>query len=141
MAFGARQCTQPGKSHPTSRRHRHDRQNGRPPPVVDVGCFSESLALVRGEQGAPPKAGYIDKSGKLVIPLQFVVADFFSHGLAPASVDGRLWGYIDRTGNFAISPQFDYAFPFFPAGIAWVKLGNAFGYIDTHGRYIWNPQK
>ena len=39
--------------------------------------------------------GYIDKTGKLVIPAQFDDADNFSEGLAGVYTHGK-WGYISR---------------------------------------------
>src|SRR5690349_22947927 len=42
--------------------------------------------------------GYIDKTGKVVIPAQFAEADDFSDGMA--WVNGKdFFGYIDKTGH------------------------------------------
>lgn len=53
------------------------------------------------------KLGFIDYTGKEVIPAQFFpVADFahFNEGLAPvAGPNGE--GYIDPSGRFVIGPQ------------------------------------
>src|SRR5215475_5824817 len=50
--------------------------------------------------------GYIDRSGKLVIPAQFGDAGHFDEGLGPVQV-GKMWGYADHKGKLAIPPQFD----------------------------------
>src|SRR5437870_5048196 len=58
------------------------------------------------------KAGYIDRTGRIVIPLQYALATPFSGGLAAVSPDWRLWGYIDVSGRMVIEPQFAIATPF-----------------------------
>lgn len=49
--------------------------------------------------------GYIDKTGKIIINLQFDGAWSFSEGLALVEI-GKRQGYIDKTGKFIINPQF-----------------------------------
>lgn len=62
--------------------------------------FREGLAPVRqGNQW-----GYIDSSGRWVIPCQFDSAELFSEGKAPVKF-GNEWGYINRLGQ----PVFPYA--------------------------------
>lgn len=85
------------------------------------------------------KWGYMDKTGKVIIPLQFEKADFFSEGLAPVKIDGKV-GYINETGAMAISPLFDDGAEFID-GIAAVKVGSRWGYIDRTGKFIWEPSK
>ena len=101
------------------------------------------------------KWGYIDRSGKIIIPPQFDYAWFFSEGLAPVKI-GRKWGYIDKSGKIVIEPRFDWA-ESFSEGLAGVCIGNClpaiergymkfrgvylgyWGYIDKSGKYIWEP--
>jgi ABC-type Fe3+-citrate transport system substrate-binding protein len=45
------------------------------------------------------KIGYIDKTGKVVVQLQFDYIDSFSDGLAKVDVSNR-YGYIDKTGKY-----------------------------------------
>jgi hypothetical protein len=52
------------------------------------------------------KWGFIDKTGKVVIPTQFENAGSFSEQLAPVSIGGK-WGFIDKTGKVAIPAQFE----------------------------------
>ena len=60
----------------------------------DAKPFSEGLAPVKdGEYW-----GYIDKTGKMVIPATFESADEFSEGLACVQKDGK-YGYVDKKGN------------------------------------------
>src|SRR5215472_13961814 len=50
--------------------------------------------------------GYIDQTGRIVIPPQFDGADPFSEGLAQVWIGGKV-GYIDTTGQIVIAPQYD----------------------------------
>lgn len=60
----------------------------------EVGCFSEGLAGVQknGERG------FIDKTGKVVIPIKYDRAWNFENGKAVAMLNGETF-YIDKTGN------------------------------------------
>jgi hypothetical protein len=57
------------------------------------------------------KWGYIDKTGRLIIPFKFDGAGNFSEGLAAVSIKDKT-GYIDKTGKFVISPRFISGFSF-----------------------------
>ncbi|MGH8761543.1 MAG: WG repeat-containing protein, partial [Burkholderiales bacterium] len=63
--------------------------------------FYEGLAPV----AVKDKWGYIDKTGYLVIDMQFDRANRFSEGLAQVEFRGR-HGFVDRTGKFAIEPKY-----------------------------------
>jgi hypothetical protein len=99
--------------------------------------FSEGMALLRIKPDKPdPVAsneqelhGFIDRSGKVVIPPQFAEAEPFSEGLAAARLKrttvwgmGNAWGYIDESGKFVTELQFNQAEPFYD-GIARVHVG------------------
>lgn len=93
--------------------------------------FSEGLAAVAlgGEEKTPEflhvrdgaKWGFIDTSGKVVVPPQFYVdatyglagnRPSFKEGLAPVAVGDDVhhrYGYIDRTGAWVIQPRFKKA--------------------------------
>ncbi|MEP7148028.1 MAG: WG repeat-containing protein [Acidobacteriota bacterium] len=107
--------------------------------------FSEGLASMNlgmawhGHQKSGGKCGFIDKSGSIVIPVKYDVANSFSEGLAPVSINGK-WGFIDKTGVMKITPRYDWAEPF-ESGISKVTLGEKIGYINTIGNYIWKPSE
>src|SRR5260370_22035067 len=84
------------------------------------------------------KWGYIDKTGKFVIPPQFPHAESFSEGLALVLV-GDKYGYIDNIGKTVIPPQFSHASSF-SEGLAAVRVGDKDGYIDKTGRMAIQPQ-
>lgn len=76
-----------------------------------VSRFSEGMAVVGNRAPGDfiqDRLGYIDKMGKLVIPLQFDQAHAFSDGLAMVSLRYKR-GYIDKAGKFVIEPQFGVA--------------------------------
>ncbi len=73
--------------------------------------FAEGLAVVgrRGPGDAIEETlGFIDKTGTVVIPVQFDEARAFSEGLAMASVRHSR-GFIDKTGAFVIKPEYGTA--------------------------------
>ena len=70
--------------------------------------FSEGLAAVRAADG---KLGYIDKTGKIVIPPQFLYARPFSEGLAAVSNDQFAFGYIDAHGKVVIPLMYHNVYP------------------------------
>ena len=61
--------------------------------------FHDGLALVQ----KAGKWGYIDKSGKYAIPLQFDKVENFADGLARVQKAGE-WIYIDKTGRTVAKP-------------------------------------
>ena len=108
------------------------------------------------------KWGFIDKTGKVVIPPQFDWTMEFSEGLAAVVIHTETrtpnpnsgedirttskWGYIDPTGKMVIKPQFDCAGTF-ENGLAQVTIESdswqdrKIGYIDKTGKYVWEPRK
>lgn len=99
------------------------------------------------------KWGYIDLTGKLVIPYKFDSARSFAEGLAPVMVDRKVfrladsrfdieigkWGYIDQKGDFVIQPKFENC-DLFSEGLAKVWLNGKNGYIDRTGKLIIETQ-
>jgi hypothetical protein len=79
------------------------------PANYPCGKFSEGLAAIYFKTG---KVGYIDRTGKVVIPPQFDSADEFVDGIAKV---------YETPGQ---SERYE----------------SAFGYIDKRGKYIWRPQ-
>ena len=84
------------------------------------------------------KFGYIDRSGKLVIPCIYENTFGFTEGLAAVKVKGKI-GYVDVTGKMVIPPTFDDAYAFFE-GLAWVKISGLYAWIDRTGKVVIEPQ-
>ena len=90
--------------------------------------------------------GYINKTGKFVIPPQFIIANSFSEGLAHVC-DPR-GSYIDKTGKFVIDKPY-YVGGDFHEGLAWVAVPKTkwsdvnrpgdqllYGFIDKTGKLV-----
>lgn len=111
--------------------------------------FFEGLASVSDGE----KYGFIDTSGKLVIPMKYDIvgetehrmsigypndrrqvntgpfsAVYFSQGLCAVNENGK-YGFIDKTGNFVIPPQFDGPSNFYE-DVATCKIGNYYYIIE-----------
>jgi WG containing repeat len=86
--------------------------------------------------GARQESGFIDRTGKIVIPLQshWFAAGKFSEGLAKVAVKWK-YGFIDTTGRLVIIPQYDTTGDF-SEGLAMVAVGDNFGFIDRTGKIV-----
>ena len=91
------------------------------------------------------KWGFIDRTGKIVVPLQFASANDFHEGLALVTANGKKL-FIDAAGRVVITPQFDIIHDF-SEGLAAVNVGEKripnlglisnpgkWGYIDKAGK-------
>jgi hypothetical protein len=110
--------------------------------------FSDGLAGVQtSDERGRPLDGFIDTTGKLVIPAKFTGASDFSEGLAAAAVsknDVMTWGYVDKTGAWAIEPQYGMARDFSEGLAAVTHISNgatAWGYIDKTGTMVVPPRQ
>lgn len=88
--------------------------------------------------------GFIDRTGKVVVPARYSRATEFSDGLAAVKTGGThaaggKWGYIDRTGAEVVAPRFDWARPF-QNGYAGVRVGEKWGFIDRAGKVVVEPR-
>jgi hypothetical protein len=98
--------------------------------------FYEGLAKV---EGYDKKIGFMDKKGKIVIPIQYKAIEVFQEGLA-AYRDNSGWGFIDKTGKIIIEPQFQKVHDGFKNGVCKVIKNNQWGYINKKGEFIWKEQ-
>jgi hypothetical protein len=98
--------------------------------------FSEGLArVVKGG-----KVGFIDKSGKFVIPPTLSSAYSFSEGLAVVIDKKGKYSFIDKQGNRTIPGEFDAATSFV-LGLAHVRTGIDYysakwSYIEKSGKPV-----
>lgn len=79
--------------------------------------------------------GFMDKTGKAVIPARFEFVGNFRNGLAPVKTGGK-WGYIDKTGSFVIPPKYGDQGPGFYEGLAKMQQDGKTGFIDRNGRTV-----
>lgn len=107
--------------------------------VVDMWekdeVFKEGLLPIRKDDGF----GYIDKTGKFVIPCSFDEADEFNEGIAwVRKGDYNNWGCIDKNGQTVL--PFVYERNEFHDGLAIISIESnrkrLFGYMDKHGKTV-----
>ena len=102
----------------------------------DYFDFHEGLVKVRVLVGDDYKFGYLDKFGKIAIPIIYENAYDFSEGLAFVEKDGK-WGFIDKNGRTIIPFIYDTSSgASFHNGIAAVKKDGKSGMIDKSGNIV-----
>lgn len=95
----------------------------------EYGEFTGELAPVVKDG----RIGYMNTSGKMIIPPLYEMGQQFYEGLASVKRNGS-YGYIDLSGNEAVKPQFEYAFPF-RGGHALVKTDGKYRFINRQGQW------
>ncbi len=128
------------------------------PKFEDAENFSEGLAPVKvrsadtvwcpadaegNRSGSTMMYGYVDKTGKLVIPAVFNSAAPFSEGIASVRKCDQAY-FIERTGKTVVAGNFTYASSF-SEGLARFEIltkdGLLSGYVDKNGKVVWGPAK
>jgi len=97
-----------------------------------VGVFHDGLAVVK----AAERYGYIDRSGAIVIPIQWMAAYDFSEGLAALRVDKKHFHFIDTAGTVVIKSKKYDSVGRFRNGICRVVKGGKVKWIDTKGKEL-----
>ena len=100
----------------------------------EARSFENGLAAVK-KNG---KWGFIDKTGKEVIPMQYSDVGYFNEGLVPVEL-GEQWGFFDNKGQEVIPVKLQYDNVWsFREGLAKVcKIGNfECGFIDKTGQEV-----
>ncbi|NQT92917.1 MAG: WG repeat-containing protein [Lentisphaerae bacterium] len=82
--------------------------------------------------------GFVDKAGKIVIPITFERAEDFFDGRAKVWRDGK-WGFIDKRGKLVIDHRFERVFDFSEQR-ARFERDERFGFIDKTGRIAIEPR-
>lgn len=83
------------------------------------------------------KWGFIDLTGKEVIPLKFDYAKSFSEGLASVCIQEK-WGFINKDGDIVIPLKYD-AVTSFSSGLSGVMIDSLWGIINSKGELLVNP--
>ena len=97
-----------------------------------VGVFHDGLAVVK----AAERYGYIDRSGAIVIPIQWIAAYDFSEGLAALRVDKKHFQFINTAGTVVIKSKKYDSVGRFRNGICRVVKGGKVQWIDTRGKEL-----
>ncbi len=109
-----------------------------------VDCLSEeglSMVTKPGNKKAPYLYGFVNRQGKVVVPLKYYTANDFSEGLAAVcknvgKSDQLLCGYINASGKEVIPLKFENLPGDFLQGLAPVKQKGKWGFIDTKGKVV-----
>jgi hypothetical protein len=138
-------CSGPAAGHPDGAR----KDDAGAPPVAWAGKSEESPRLY--PVWLRDKIGFIDNTGKLVIPPQFGgeylwKGGEFSDGMARTAVATLerpgyccRFGYINAEGRVVVEPQYWEAEDF-SEGLAAVLMEGRWGYIDKEGRTALGPK-
>ena len=97
-----------------------------------VGVFHDGLAVVK----AAERYGYIDRSGAIVIPIQWMTAYDFSEGLAALRVDKKHFQFINTAGTVVIKSKKYDSVGRFRNGVCRVVKGGKVKWIDTKGKEL-----
>ena len=95
--------------------------------------FKEGLAPVMNDEEF---WGFVDDTGKLVIPCRYRQVGSFSEGLAYVSDDYQFYGYIDKTGRLVIPMDFKEAGNFENGKADVTTENNKAAVIDKTGKII-----
>ena len=99
---------------------------------TNFGTFHEGLAKYT-DQGW----GFIDPSGRAVIPAKFPMVGDFSEGLAFVSPSGdQRYGYINKLGELVIPPRFKYASDFHEGLAVVILMKLQYAFIDRTGKIV-----
>ncbi len=80
------------------------------------------------------KYGFVNKTGKEIVPLIYDAVGNFSDGLAWVRIDDK-YGYVDTTGTLVTPIKFDIVNNF-KNGTASIKLDGFYSRINQKGEYI-----
>lgn len=101
-----------------------------------VSPYRDGLAKVRKGH----LYGFIDKHGKVVIPIKYEDAWDFRNSLTRVQLEGR-YGFIDTSGKIIIPIKYDKVFDFNDHGMAQAKIDDVWFYIDKTGKCVKNCPK
>jgi WG containing repeat len=116
--------------------------------VFSTGCFAQSDSTVDvAAVQKDGKWGYIDKSGKEIVPCKYDYIGDFLDGVAPVKIN-RKSGFVDIFGKEVIACKYDFIGKFYDVDVfdssvgkhvtvmAKVRIGKRWGYIDKRGKEI-----
>lgn len=107
----------------------------------EIKQFTDGLAIVaKKSSDGILQYGAADKTGKLIIPLQYKYLGNVSEDLICFSRD-KAYGYIDKNNKEIIAPMYRSAASF-KSGLACVSLIDStyYGYIDKKNNWIIKPK-
>lgn len=99
--------------------------------------FIDGIAIITDLK----KWGAIDKTGKIVVPLEFSKIEFFSEGYAVAKKNkDEKFGLIDKTGKFIIEPKYEKLDDVHEGLLCFYDDNkDKWGYLNTKGEVVIKP--
>jgi len=91
-----------------------------------IGMSSEGMIQIF-KGGGDYHTGFIDLTGKEIVPIKYDDSYGFIEGLAAVQL-GEKWGFIDKTGKVAVPIVYDNVMPF-SGNYAWVAQNGKWGMI------------
>ena len=96
----------------------------------DISLFSQDLACVKKDN----KYGFVDRKGKIIIPIQFENETFFrKNGLALVKKNS-LYGFIDKKGKEVIPIVYQNANQVILDSLVTVKKQGKWAFFDSFGK-------
>ena len=101
----------------------------------NVEDFSEGFAVVHDcELDGPTKKGFMNKLGKVVVPIVYDEAYAFKNGMAKVAKNGR-YGFVNTDGRLVVDCIYDDAIDY-SDGIGIIKQNGKYGYINKQGNLV-----
>lgn len=85
---------------------------------------------------ANPRIGYLDSTGKQVIPMEYTDTRGFDQGLVKLQKNYKKWGILNATGKEVLPFVYDKIGRWGNNGLAAVQKGNRWGFADRGGREV-----
>ena len=108
-----------------------------------IGCFFNDgvASVIMTDEKGNWGWGFIDKSGREIIPFKYIDASPFGEGLAAVAEEYEQYYFIDKTGKRISSDKYNFA-AIFSEGLCAVKPDSTsgYGYIDKSGKMVIKPQ-
>lgn len=111
-------------------------------PRLDRYPFSEGLNVAHRARN---ECGYVDRTGRVAIPLRFhfFCLPFAEHRaavlLTRGEEDAGAWGFVDPAGELVIPAQFEEV-GHFDGGLAPARIGGRWGFIRPDGSWAIAPR-
>ncbi|MDB5227980.1 MAG: repeat protein [Bacteroidota bacterium] len=107
-----------------------------------VEAYSEGLAVVQKKTASYDYFyGAVDKTGKLIIPVQYTYLGNLRDGLMNFKGENKKFGFINKENKVVIEPQY-VNMGYFSNGLAPASLseGALYGYINKENKFVVEPK-
>lgn len=85
---------------------------------------------------ANPRIGYLDSTGKMVVPMEYTDSKGFNGGLVKLQKNYKKWGILNSKGEEVLPFVYDKIGRWGSNGLAAVQKGGSWGFADRNGREV-----